>query len=432
MIFKRLLLASTLSLLIGVFSLVFSGCRNQAATDESKDIELVFWTMQLADFKAVIQPMLDEFEAEHPNVRVKWVDVPGNEIEKRTLTAVLSPNVPDVVNLNPDFSATLATRNALINMRSALPKNVQETYLPVAWQAASLENNQSEITFGLPWYLTSRVTLYNRALLHKAGYAKPPSDFSTMQEFSARIKEKTGSYAFMPILTQSGNFLKELVKIQVPLYDVSGKPAFDTRQALAHLNFYISLYQGDLIPPESLSEDYRAAVDRYQSGTLALLLVGPNFLSIVKENAPAVYAKTDVAPQFPADSPFVDFSEMVLVVPQQSKHPKEALALAAFITNAKNQLALAKAAPVLPSVTSALNDPFFKGGHDALSNNEDIMVRARGISARQLLNAKAAYRIRPRQAEINELTNYYVQLVMLGRMDAKEGLKTLAQKIDVL
>ena len=35
---------------------------------------------------------------------------------RQTLTAMMSPQVPDVVNLNPDFSAVLASRRAVLNM----------------------------------------------------------------------------------------------------------------------------------------------------------------------------------------------------------------------------------------------------------------------------------------------------------------------------
>ncbi|HPE95596.1 MAG TPA: flavin reductase, partial [Bacillota bacterium] len=44
-------------------------------------------------------------------------------------------------------------------------------YLPVAWQAATLRQHQGgghPLTFGLPWYITSSVTFYNKALLKKA------------------------------------------------------------------------------------------------------------------------------------------------------------------------------------------------------------------------------------------------------------------------
>lgn len=405
---------------------LFGACQKPAESVSGK-IQLVFWTMQLADFKDTIEPMLKAFEKTHPNVAVKWIDVPGNEIEKRTLTAVLSPNVPDVVNLNPDFSATLATRNALVDMAKSVPAETQKTYLPVAWQAATVVKSKHPMTFGLPWYITSKITLYNKAILNKAGYSQPPESYAELGSVSKQLFEKTHQYALMPILTQSGNFLKELTKINVPLYDANGKAVFATPKAIAQLQFYKDLYQKGLIPAEALTEDHRAAVDRYQSGSLAMLLVGPNFLKIVQENAPGIYKDTAVASQFPKESGFIDFSEMVLVVPSRTKHPKEAVELAAFITNHQNQLALAKAAPVLPSITQSLKDEYFLAG-----KSTDPMTIGRETSAKQLLDAKIAYQIRPRQGEINEVMNYYVQLALLGKLTSTDALKTAQMKINAL
>ena len=67
----------------------------------------------MSDFAPYINGVIDEFEAQNPDVKIKWVDVPFSEGEKRTLASVLSDNPPDLVNLNPDFSATLAHKGAL-------------------------------------------------------------------------------------------------------------------------------------------------------------------------------------------------------------------------------------------------------------------------------------------------------------------------------
>ena len=46
-------------------------------------------------------------------MHIKWVDVPFSEGEKRTLAAVMTDNPPDLINLNPDFSALLAQKGTL-------------------------------------------------------------------------------------------------------------------------------------------------------------------------------------------------------------------------------------------------------------------------------------------------------------------------------
>jgi putative chitobiose transport system substrate-binding protein len=391
-------------------------------------ITLEFWTLQMDTFADTLKPMFAAYERSHPNVRIQWVDVPFSEGPKRTLTAIMSDQVPDVVNLNPDFSAVLASRGALIDMNAALPENVRQSYLPVAWEGATLKQpGGKSIAFGLPWYVTSSVTLYNKGILKKAGLGGPPKTFAELPDFARTVKEKTGVYGLMPVIAESGNFLKELKKVGVPLYDAQGRAVFATDRAIEYLAHFVEMYKEGWVPAEAITESHQAAVGRYQAGTLAMFLIGPNFLKIVKENAPEIYAHTDVAPQFPQDAAYKDFSLMVLVVPRKSAHPKEAADFAAFITNAQNQLALAQAAPVLPSVTRALKEPYFQE-----SGSADLMDRGRSVSAKQLLSATEAYQILPAQNAINEIVDHYVQLAMLEKLPPTDALRQAQHDVNAL
>lgn len=381
-------------------------------------ITLEFWTLQLDAFQDLFLPMFQEYERQHPNIRIHWVDVPFSEGSKRTLTAMMSDHAPDVVNLNPDFSAVLASRNALLDMNESVLPEVRQTYLPVAWDAASLQKSPTEaITFGLPWYITSSVTLYNKALLKKAGLSTIPTTWEAMPSFVRRMRQKAGVYGMMPTLCENGNFLKELQKIGVPLFNAKGRAVFATPKAISHLARLVALYRAGAFPAEALTESHQAAIARYQAGTLAMLAIGPNFLKIMKENAPTIYQATDVAPQFPQNAQFKDFALMVLTVPVKSDHPKEAVEFAEFITNAQNQQALTSAAPVLPSIASALSVP------DTPQGSQDVMARARAMSVNQLLQAKGHYRIQPNQNTVNQIIDYHVQMALLGKKKPADALK---------
>ena len=416
-----------------ILPLVFTGCTKPNPASESTSdhpITLEFWTLQLDTFKSTLEPMFLEYERAHPNLRIRWVDVPFSEGPKRTLTAMMSGQTPDVINLNPDFSAILANRNALMDMNQALPARVKATYLPVAWQAASLNQPDGKpIAFGLPWYVTSSVTLYNKTILHKAGYQTPPQTFAQLPAFAQAVRNQAHAYGLMPVIAEHGNFLKELQKIGVQLYDPQGRAVFATPAAANYLANYVQMYQRGWIPAEAITESHQAAVGRFQAGTLATLQIGPNFLKIVKENAPAIYKNTGVAPQFPQDVGVKDFALMLLVVPIKSAHPKEAVDFAAFMTNAQNQLALAQAAPVLPSITQALADPYFSTT-SASEKTGDLMALGRSMSAQQLLKATAAYQIKPNQNAINEIMDHYVQLAMLGKRQPQEALTQAQREIN--
>ena len=108
---KKFFVSIGLILLLG---LIFTAVKyNFHSTGEKTQNEVVFWTLQMSDFSEYINGVIKEFEAQNPDIKIKWIDVPFSEGEKRTLASVLSDNPPDLINLNPDFSAILAQKGAL-------------------------------------------------------------------------------------------------------------------------------------------------------------------------------------------------------------------------------------------------------------------------------------------------------------------------------
>lgn len=387
-------------------------------------IELEFWTLQMLSFSDYIEGLIADYEATHPNVRIKWVDVPFSEGEKKALTSMLAQKTPDIINLNPDFSAILASRGALLDMNQWVSPAQKASYLPVAWQATTL--NQQ--TFGLPWYLSSAVTLYNKPLLSAIGTATPPQTYAEMAAMARAMAHTGRGYILMPAITDGGRFFRVLYKQGIPVWANSHRLAFADNGAGKALRFWVDLYKAGLVPKESITEGQQAAVDRYQSGTLALLLTGPNFLNIVRENAPQVFQATQVAPQFPAQSPFMDFSEMILVVPQRTPHPQEAVDFALYVTNAQNTLKLADLAPVLPPHTAALQSGPFQTG----LTSSDLLQKARAISAHQLLQAQTAIQIHPLQNRLNQLMDFYVQSALLGKLTPEDAMQKAQQEMNQL
>ena len=81
-------------------------------------------------------------------------------MQSKILTAVSAGTAPDVVNLNPDFASQLASRNAWLPLDEQLTSEEQAVYLAKIWKATTLNGS----SFGFPWYLTTRVTLFNTLL----------------------------------------------------------------------------------------------------------------------------------------------------------------------------------------------------------------------------------------------------------------------------
>lgn len=370
--------------------------------------EVVFWTLQMSDFSGYMNGVISDFEKENPNVKIKWIDVPFSEGEKRTLASVLSDNPPDLINLNPDFSATLAQKGALYE----IPEENAEQYNPAIIN--SLKYNGR--LYSLPWYATSAVTIYNKDLIQKAGTAIPET-YQQISEIAGIIKSKTGAYVFLPNITENDTMLKILNK-----YGINSPETIDSEKSICVFEMFKNLYTKNLIPKESITQTHREALEKYMSENIVLFQAGANFLNMIKENAPSTYAHTDVAPQITGELGQNDFSLMNFVIPQRAKYKDEAVKFALFLTNDKNQLELAKLTNVIAVNKTTLNNEFYTKYKD-----NDLMAKARVISAKQLNKVEPVLKSSRNQKDINNLINTTVQNILLNKGDTKQILQKLSQ-----
>lgn len=395
-----LILITAIVLITGVF-FVFKNT-------PQKDNEVVFWTLQMSDFAPYINGVISDFEKQNPDVKIKWVDVPFSEGEKRTLASVLSDNPPDLVNLNPDFSATLAQKGAL----SEIPKE-KNSQFPSAITDSLTYNGK---IYSVPWYATSAVTIYNKELLNKSGI-KVPETYGQMSRYAQSVKDKTGAYIMLPNITENDTMLKILNK-----YGVSGAEFINSKESVEVFALFKDLYAKNLIPKETVTITLQESLEKYMSGNIVFITAGANFLNMIKENAPSTYKITDVAPQITGDCGQNDFSLMNFVIPLKAKHKQEALDFALFLTNEKNQLELAKLTGILTVNKETLKNEFY-----TKYDRNDIMAKARVISAAQLNKIQPVYKTRKGQKDINNIVNLAVQQILTGDTDIQKVLDKAAK-----
>jgi putative chitobiose transport system substrate-binding protein len=378
-------------------------------TPQKDNNDVVLWTLQMGDFAPYMNKVISNFEKENPTIKIKWIDVPFSEGEKRTLASILSDNPPDLINLNPDFTNLLAQRGALYEINT--PEIAQYNQEIVN----SLKYNGK--LYSLPWYATSAITIYNKSLVKKAGVSLPKT-YEDIATISPQIKSKTGAYAQLPNITENDTMVKILNK-----YGVNSSDKINSPESIAVFDFYKNLYAKDLIPKETVTQTQREALEKYMAEKIVFFQAGANFLNMIKENAPSTYKNTDVAPQITGKLGQNDFSLMNFIIPQRAKHKSAALKFALYLTNAQNQLELAKLTNVIATNNKSLQDDFY-----TKYEPDDLMAKARVISAKQLNKINPVLRPDRNQKEVNTIINSAVQEILLGKTPTKRLLVEL-QKI---
>jgi putative chitobiose transport system substrate-binding protein len=412
---KRFTLFALVGLMLGLLTSCLPG--PSSSGNGSGKAEIEFWTMQLQpEYNDYFNGVIRTFETDNPEVKVRWVDVPWAAMQTKILSAVSAKKAPDVVNLNPDFAAQLASQDAWLNLNDKISEEERSQYLPNIWKATTLGDQ----SFGFPWYLTSRISIYNQDLLKKAGVDKPPTTYAELAQVAKQIKEKTGKYAFFvtAVPDDSGELLESFVQMGVQLLDDQNKAAFNSPEGKAAFQYWTDLYQQGLLPPEVITEGHRQAVQLYQSGQAAILTSSAQFLKSISENAPDIAKVSVPAPQIAGPSGKINVAAMNLLIPRDTDQPEAALKFAQFVTNPENQLSFAKAANVLPSTQSSLANPYFS----AVAADATALDKGRVISASQIKKAEVLIPVVEDVKKLQQIIYTNLQEAMLKKKSVDQAI----------
>jgi len=371
-------------------------------------------------FDPLIKAMLLDWESKHPGVKVRWTDLPFGSVERKVLAAVFARTAPDVVNLNPLFAANLASKGGLLPLQDRLGP-AKATYLPQILRAGE---QQGEL-YALPWYLTARITLANRQLLQQAGYNKPPRRWEEVPAYAERIKQRTGKYALFVTVVPDGSaeLLESMVQMGVELVDSRHRARFNSGPGRRAFALWTDLYRRGLLPREVVSQGFQRAIELYQSGELAQVASGAEFLNTIQTNAPRVAAATEPFPPLVGADGAANVAVMNLAVSRQTSRPKEAVDLALFLTNPANQLRFARAARVLPSSQPALKAIEAELALASRSGvKADLVQKARLLSAQTLSHAKVLVPADPGVKRLQAIIYGQLQRAMLGELSSAAAL----------
>ena len=404
----------------GGLSVLIWGCRSGSVPEDA----LQLWTLQLAPkFNPYMTRVIDAWDQRHPDTPVRWTDLPWGSVERKLLAAVFARTAPDVVNLNPPFAANLASKGGLTDLTPMLPEGAEQRYLPSVWDAA---RDPQAGQIAIPWYLTVRLSLVNGDLLRQAGLKEAPRRWEDVPAFARRIRERTGRYGlFVTVVPDdSAELLESLVQMGVTLLDDRQRAAFNTAAGRKAFAFWTGLYREGLLPREVVSQGQRRAIELYQSGELALLASGAEFLRSIQTNAPGVAAVTSPEPPLTGSDGTANVALMTLAVPRQSDQAQDALELALFLTNGSNQARFAREARVLPSSLEAPAAVRAELEAERPSDAGEAQIReARLLSADTLQRARVLVPATPGVKRLQSIIYTQLQRAMLGQISSEEALR---------
>ncbi|MDR7416359.1 MAG: sugar ABC transporter substrate-binding protein [Armatimonadota bacterium] len=379
------------------------------------EIRLEFWTISLRPFFTdYITELARTYERQNPGVRVRWVDQPVGAVVQKLLGSLAAGTPPDVVNLNVPMTAELAQQGGLFPLGDLLRPEDRDRYFEGMLRSFEIAGK----LYGLPWYVAPPVVAYHVGIWRRAGLDpdRPPRTAEELVAYAKRIKDRTGLYGFMPNVDGT-NLLQRFQEAGLPIL-AGGRAVFHSDRHVRELERWVRLFRQDYFPEETLRRGYLGATERYTAGQLGMLITGPQFLLRVRHDNRAVYDQTRVGP-YPLDRGRVIHAPLMgLAVPRTTRHPREAVRFALYVTEDRNQLAFCRIVTIFPTTKAAARDPFFT----RLPPKPTPEDHARVLDARQLPYARDLTVVVPHQGELMKAFRDNVEAAFFGRKTPKQAL----------
>lgn len=430
-------LAFALALLAATFGVAMTpSCARRA---DRGVIELEFWTIALATFDTYIRGQLAAFEAAHPGVKVRWVDVPYTVLERKLISAAAAGRAPDVVNMSDVNYARFAALGAFVDLNPLVPtdQSPEERYLPGALFLCKVysANAARKPLLALPWYVNPQASIINTELLEAGGLTLEtlPSDWRGVLALASDFRKRTGKFLISQPLGEESQLPVMLLgeglvplRPRDPADPSKGLEADLTRPEVRN---YIALWvdtfrRGDL-PRAAATQGHSHLLDLYQEQSIAVISTGPNFLKNVRDVSPKVYTRSTVREDVRGVLGRAHMPIMVLSVTSQSRHPKEAAALAWWMTGPRAQLEFCKLVAIMPSTAASASDPYFRPTDAEMNGPDGVLARARKVVADSLPTAVGFTAALETWPDLRRSFEEAIKRVLVDSTDLDETLRHL-------
>jgi multiple sugar transport system substrate-binding protein len=388
-----------------------------ANTKVTGEVSLQTWALK-PKFTTYVEGVIKAFEAKYPGTKVTWLDQPGDGYDKKVLSQASAGQLPDVVNLPPDFALPLAKQNLLLDVAAADPK-LSEEYVEGGVQAYQYQGQTG--TFGYPWYLNTDIDYWNATKFAAVGLdaKNPPKTFDELLAAAKVMHDKSGGKEYMMSrLPGIGDFTNAGVKV---LSDDGKSFTFNTPEAVALLDKYAAAYKAGYLPRDILTQEYLGNSKLFSQGKVAWTTGGGNAIVDFQKDNPSL--KGQVVPSPALDTP--PLYVQGLSVSAKTKNQAAAIALARFVTNAENQAAFAKIVNIFPSTKASANDPYFSKSDGTPESDAKVLAFASLAKAKSLQPAIIS-------GATNDFINQQISLAISGKVTSKAALDAAVAKANQL
>lgn len=311
----------------------------------------------------VWQPLIAEFEAQHPDIHIEAIEGPStsNIVEDLYVSAFLLGNAPyDLVYMDMTWVAKFAAAGWLQDLSTRVTPEQEVQFLPGTWNGGKYQGK----LYRFPAVRADVGSMYYRQdLLDQLGYS-PPETFTELVQISQALqaegvpwgflwsgKQTEGTTAmFMEVLSGFGGSWIDPDTLEV---------ALDAPAAIAALDFLVNTLKQGLSPPGTVSYQEEETRRLFQNGQAVFMRNWPYAWSLITAPTSPVQGKVGIYSLVSQPEQLARACQggWGWGISTTSPHPEAAWQVIQFFSSESAQRQVVQKFGYLPTLKSLYSDP---------------------------------------------------------------------------
>ncbi|MEV0821533.1 ABC transporter substrate-binding protein [Nonomuraea rubra] len=343
-----------------VVTLLLAGCGSGSSGSPDEIRLRMIESLTGPERTKLIKSLIADFERANPGVTVELISPPLDSADQKITQILQTKKGLDVLEVR-DHTAKSFSNNGWL---AELPT----TGWP-GWPDLTELAQKKAVEVGGKAYLIP-YGFYQRTLFYRTdfGMTAPPATWQELYEagrkmtsgdrygYSFRGGKGGADYAVMMISAYNGDALNP----EKSFYLKDKRTIFSTPEAAQALDLFVKIFK-ETSPPDSVSWGYPEMVQGFTSGVTGMLIQDPEVIKTVEESGVTAWSTAPI-PKGPTGYAYQPVGYAGWGVTSFSEHPKEAVKLVQFLSEAKQSIAFAKGNSLIPISRQAQSDPQFSQG----------------------------------------------------------------------
>lgn len=388
-------------------------------------VELTLFTWTEVDELEVNKELLREFEAAHPGVTVRQVNVSGSREAMQKLETMFAAKAgPDVMSLHGGYYIGFADAGVLEDLDKFIAEDPDFHADDIHPRLVELCRYQGKL-FSLPRYTSVYALFYNKALFDAEGLAYPGTGSWTWDDFLGTARKLTqdldgdgrpdrwgciidfwGARLYPWLWSNEADLMD----------DRRERCVMDSPAAVEAIQFLADLRLTHNVAPPTVSTERNEALDTFARGTVGMYMSGPWDIQTLDR---AENLAWDIAPMPTRKRRATMLGTENYAIYSGTRYPQEAWELFKFLLGPRAQAVMADRLDKMPSRLSVLGGAYARG---KATYDRQVYVDALEYA---LLPPNF-----PEYKQIEGILQAELDRIWIGSVPVPDGLRTATERVN--